>query len=110
MAEQVNKPQEQAEVAQQNVPSAAAPQQPTKQPQGRPCPKDCTKCNFQQHAFCAAKMSFDAFTVMSAMLQKLDAQAAVIAYMSVRLKAIESAEAELAAPAPIQTDLFPSGK
>ena len=107
MAEQVNKPQEQAVAAPQNVQSAAVSQQPVQQPQGRPCPKDCTKCNFQQHAFCAAKMSFDAFTVMSAMLQKLDAQAAVIADMSVRLKAIESAEAELAAPAPVQGNLFP---
>jgi hypothetical protein len=52
-------------------------------------------------------MSFDAFTVMSAMMQKLDAQATVIADMAVRLKAIESAEAELAAPAPIQGELFP---
>lgn len=24
----------------------------------RMCPKDCSKCSFQQHAFCAAQMSF----------------------------------------------------
>ena len=96
MAEQVNTQQ-----------PAAAPQP---QQQARPCPKDCSKCSFQQHAFCAAKMSFDAFTVMSAMMQKLDAQATVIADMAVRLKAIESAEAELAAPQPIQGDLFQETK
>lgn len=28
------------------------------QPKARPCPKDCTKCGFQQHAFCAAQMGF----------------------------------------------------
>ena len=103
MAEQVNKPQEQAG-------AQPAAQQPQPQQQGRPCPKDCSKCNFQQHAFCAAKMSFDAFTVMSAMMQKLDAQATVIADMSVRLKAIEATEAELAAPMPVQGDLFPSAE
>ena len=108
MAEQVNKAQEQAVAAPQSQSAAAPqPQQPAQQPQGRPCPKDCTKCNFQQHAFCAAKMGFDSFAVMSAILQKLDAQATVIADMAVRLKAIESAEAELAAPAPVQGDLFP---
>ena len=107
MAEQVNKHQEQAVAAPQSQSAdAPQPQQPVQQQQARPCPKDCSKCSFQQHAFCAAKMSFDAFTVMSAMLQKLDAQAAVIADMAVRLKAIESAEAELAAPAPVQGDLF----
>ena len=107
MAEQVNKHQEQAFAAPQSQSAAAPqPQQPVQQQQARPCPKDCSKCGFQQHAFCAAKMSFDAFTVMSAILQKLDAQAAVIADMAVRLKAIESAEAELAAPAPVQGDLF----
>lgn len=101
MAEQVNTQQP------AGAQPAAAPQ-PQAQQQARPCPKDCSKCSFQQHAFCAAKMSFDAFTVMSAMMQKLDAQATVIADMAVRLKAIESAEAELAAPAPIQGNLFPS--
>lgn len=96
MAETNNNPQLSA-----GAQPAAAPQ-----PQGRPCPKDCSRCSFQQHAFCAAKMSFDAFTVMSAMLQKIDAQATVIADMAVRLKAIENAEAELAAPQPIEGDLF----
>ena len=112
MAEIDNKPQEQtapsgSPAGKPAAVSAVSPAGNANQPQPRPCPKDCTKCNFQQHAFCAAKMSFDAFTVMSSMLQKLDAQATVIADMTVRLKAIESAEAELAAPAPIQGNLFP---
>ena len=93
-----------------NTQQPAAAPQPQAQQQARPCPKDCSKCSFQQHAFCAAKMSFDAFAVMSAMMQKLDAQATVIADMAVRLKAIESAEAELAAPQPIQSDLFSETK
>ena len=28
------------------------------QQEARPCPKDCTKCGLQQHAFCSAQMSF----------------------------------------------------
>lgn len=76
----------------------------------RPCPKDCTKCGFQQHAFCAAKMSFDAFAVMSQMLQRLDAQAKKIDELSARIAAIHSAEANLAAPQPVQTDLFAETK
>ena len=95
MAENINT-QEQA---------AAAPQQPVQQ-QGRPCPKDCTRCGFQQHAFCAAKMSFDAFAVLSQMMQKLDAQSVKIAELSGRIAAIEATEAELAAPMPIQGELF----
>ena len=96
MAEIDNKPQDQP---------AVAPQQ-----QGRPCPKDCTKCGFQQHAFCAAKMSFDAFAVLSQMMQKLDAQSVKIAELSGRIAAIEATEAELAAPMPVQGDLFPETK
>jgi hypothetical protein len=73
----------------------------------RPCPKDCSKCGFQQHAFCAAKMSFDSFTVMNAMLQRMDAMANVIADLSAKVAAIQSAEGEFAAPTPAQGDLFP---
>lgn len=69
--------------------------------QGRPCPKDCSKCGFHQHAFCAAKMSFDAFTVMSQMLQRLDMLTQRITDLETRIAAIQSAEAELAAPAPV---------
>ena len=76
------------------------------QPQARPCPKDCNKCGFQQHAFCAAKMSFDAFSVMSQIIQKLDAQSLKIAELSHRLSAIKATESELAAPMPVEGDLF----
>ena len=31
---------------------------PDKTQEARPCPKDCTKCGLQQHAFCSAQMSF----------------------------------------------------
>ena len=78
--------------------------------QSRPCPKDCTKCGFQQHAFCAAKMSFDAFAVMSQMLQRLDVQARKIDELSARIAAIHSAEADFAAPQPVQTELFADTK
>ena len=56
-------------------------------PENKQCPKDCTKCGFYQHAFCAAKMSFDSFTVMNAMMQRIDAMAATIADLSARLEA-----------------------
>lgn len=26
--------------------------------QGKACPKDCRKCGFHQHAFCAAQMAY----------------------------------------------------
>lgn len=89
--------------------SAAVPEQPqpaTQQPQGRPCPKDCTKCGFQQHAFCAARMSFMAFDALNAILQRLDAQQTEIGELARRIDALQSTEAELIAPAPIQGDLF----
>lgn len=91
--------------------SSAAPeaQQPApQQPQGRPCPKDCTKCGFQQHAFCAARMSFMAFDALNAILQRLDAQQTEIGELTKRIDALQSSKAELIAPAPIQGDLFPA--
>lgn len=36
----------------------------------RVCPKDCTKCNFMQHSYCAAQMSF----YLVEKLGKLEAQ------------------------------------
>lgn len=52
-------------------------------------------------------MSFDSFTVMNAMLQRMDAMANVIADLSAKVAAIQSAEGEFAAPTPVQGDLFP---
>lgn len=40
----------------------------------RPCPKDCTKCGFQQHAFCAAQMSFYLVEKVNALQNQIDEQ------------------------------------
>lgn len=32
--------------------------QQEEQQKPRPCPKDCTKCSWQQHIFCSAQMGF----------------------------------------------------
>ena len=42
--------------------------------QARPCPKDCTKCGFQQHAFCAAQMSFYLVEKVNALQNQIDEQ------------------------------------
>ena len=76
----------------------------------RPCPKDCRKCSMAQQICCSSMMSFQMFGVMNAMIQRLDAQAQKIADFEKRLKAIQSSEAELASPLPIQGELFPEGK
>lgn len=98
------------------VSSAASPQQSTvpggspsgAQQQPRPCPQDCSKCGLQQHAFCAARMSFQMFEVMNGVINRLDRQSQHISDLEKRLSAIQNTEAELAAPAPIQGDLFDS--
>ena len=107
MAEIDNKPQEQV-VAQ---PAAA------QQPQGRPCPKDCSKCTWGHQIYCTAKMTFDSFSVMNAIIQrldaqtaKIDAQSAKIAELSGRIAAIESEQSEFATPMPMQSELFKEEK
>ena len=82
-------------------------------PQSRPCPKDCSKCSWGHQVYCTAKMTFDSFTVMNAIIQsiealsaKIDAQSAVIADLSGRIAAMESEHTEFATPMPIQGDLF----
>lgn len=97
MAEQDNNTQQPA-VAQ----PAAAPQQR----QARPCPKDCTKCGYQQHAYCAARMSFQMFDVMNGVIQRLDIQSQRIADLQQRLASIQSTEAEFSSPLPMEGDLF----
>lgn len=104
MAETNNKPQE-------RVAGAADPKQQGQAPAGsqqqaRPCPKDCTKCGYQQHAFCAARMSFQMFEVMNAVIQRLDIQSQRIADMEARIAAIQSSEAEFSSPQPIEGNLF----
>ena len=75
-------------------------------PQPRPCPKDCNQCGFQQHAFCAAKMSFDTFTVLSQMMQTINTQKEQIKELSQRIGSLQSGESVLSTPEHIQGDLF----
>ena len=63
--------------------------------------------------YCAAQMTFNSFSVMNAIIQridalseKIDAQSAKIAELSGRIAVIESDQSEFAAPQPIQGDLF----
>lgn len=86
-----------------NTQQPAAPMQR----QARPCPKDCTKCGYQQHAYCAARMSFQMFEVMNVVLQRLDTQSEQIAAMEKRIAALQSSEAEFSSPLPVDGDLFP---
>ena len=58
----------------------------------RPCPMDCTKCSFTQHAFCAAKMMFD----MSQAIQTTREQIDTIASMVNKLE--EKIDSELSLP------------
>lgn len=97
MAEQDNNTQQPA-----GAQPAAAPQQR----QARPCPKDCTKCGYQQHAYCAARMSFQMFDVMNGVIQRLDIQSQRIADLEQRLASIQSTEAEFSSPLPMEGDLF----
>lgn len=76
------------------------------QRQARPCPKDCTKCGYQQHAFCAARMSFQMFEVMNSIIQRLDIQSQRIADLEQRITALLSSEAEFISPSPVEGNLF----
>ena len=82
---------------------AAAPQR-----QARPCPKDCTKCGYQQHAFCAARMSFKMFEVMNNISQRLDVQSQHIAELEQRIASIQDSEAEFSSPLPVDGGLLPA--
>lgn len=76
--------------------------------QARPCPKDCRKCPMSQQICCASMLSFQMFEVMNIVIQRLDIQSQRIAEVESRLSAIQSSEAELAAPI-IEGDLFQEG-
>ena len=89
-----------------NNPQAAGGQPAAPQQQARPCPKDCTKCGLQQHAFCAARMSFQMFEVMNGVIGRLDIQSQRIDALEQRIAAIQSSEAELSSPTPMNTDDF----
>ena len=100
MANEENKQQEQAGAApSSNVPSAAQQQSAT-------CPKDCSKCTLAHQVYCTAKMTFDSFSVMNAIIQRIDAQSAKIAELSGRIAVIESDKTDFSAPAPVQGNLF----
>jgi len=81
---------------------ASAAQQTAPQQQARPCPKDCTKCGLHQHAFCAARMSYQMFEVMNGMIQRLDIQSQRITELEQRIAAIQSSEAEYISPSPVE--------
>ena len=74
----------------------------------RPCPKDCRKCSWMQQVCCSSMMSFQMFGVMNAMMERIDAQSKVIADLSGRIATLEMSATELAAPMPMQGELFPS--
>ena len=40
----------------------------------RPCPKDCAKCGFQQHSYCAAQMSFYLVEKVNALQNQIEDQ------------------------------------
>jgi len=96
-----------AEKKEQEQPSPAA-QQPeqTREAQGRPCPKDCRKCSWMQQICCSSMMGFQMFDVMNGIIRRLDIQSQRMAALEERIAAIQSSEAELAAPEPVQGELF----
>lgn len=113
----INNPQSPVNGGTAAVSSAASPQQATvpggspsgAQQQPRPCPQDCSKCGLQQHAFCAARMSFLMFEVMNGVinrLDRLDRQSQHISDLEKRLSAIQNSEAELSSPVPLQGSPF----
>ena len=88
---------------------AAAPQTEAarqQQQQGRPCPRDCRKCPMAQQICCASMLSFQMYDVMSVVIRRLDMQAERIDELSKRLEAIQSSEAELSSPTPMDTSGF----
>lgn len=100
------------------VSSSASPQQATvpggspagAQQQSRPCPKDCRKCSMQQQVCCASMLSFQAFEVMSSIIQRIDRQQHTIDVLTERINAIQSTEAELSSPVPLQASPFTGEK
>ena len=90
---------------QQQPPQGAQPAQPAQ----KPCPRNCAECDFQQHAYCAAKMVFDIFPVLGLIIEKVDSQAEVIAGMKVKLDA-QSQERQLSSPVPVEGTLFTEKK
>ena len=56
----------------------------------RPCPKDCTKCGFQQHAFCSAQMSFYLVEKVNALQIQIEEQNKNMLVISEQIDALKS--------------------
>jgi hypothetical protein len=59
-----------------------------------------------QQICCASMLSFQMYDVMSVVIRRLDMQAERIDELSKRLEAIQSSEAELSSPTPMDTSGF----
>lgn len=117
MADINNNPQSPVNGGTAAVSSAASPQQatvsggsPSGAQQSRPCPKDCRKCSMQQQVCCASMLSFQAFEVMSSIIRRIDRQQHTIDVLTERINAIQSTEAELSSPVPLQGSPFAGEK
>ena len=106
MAETDNKPQEQAATPQPQQPAGPQVKLSDQMASARPCPKDCRKCSWMQQVCCSSMMSFQMFGVMSAMMEKIDAQSKVIVDLSGRIATLEAAGTDLTSPMPVQGELF----
>lgn len=56
----------------------------------RPCPKDCSKCGFQQHAYCAAQMSFYLVEKVNALQIQIQEQGENMLTINKQINALKS--------------------
>lgn len=56
----------------------------------RPCPKDCTKCGFHQHAFCSAQMSFYLVEKVNALQMQIEELSKNIMTINEQMNAVRS--------------------
>lgn len=56
----------------------------------RPCPKDCTKCGFQQHAFCSAQMTFYLVEKVNALQMQIEELSKNIMTINEQMNAMRS--------------------
>ena len=64
----------------------------------------------QQQVCCASMLSFQAFEVMSSIIRRIDRQQPAIDVLTERINAIQSSEAELSSPVPLQSSPFAGEK
>ena len=74
--------------------------------QARPCPKDCSKCTMAHQIYCTAKMTFDSFSVMNVIIQRIDVQSSRIAELEQRIEAMQPGATDFSSPLPLEGDLF----